>query len=114
MKSYESIECRTKEEAELALQQNSNISRDELVTLLLSLYEIEDVKWVQEQYQKYISNEDYWVASAAITGLGHLARISKSVEKDSMIHMLKDLCVERPELESKIEDAISDIDVFSQ
>ncbi|GLO63233.1 hypothetical protein MACH09_37410 [Vibrio sp. MACH09] len=58
MKSYESIECRTKKEAELALQQNSNISRDELVTLLLSLYEIEDVKWVQEQYQKYISGNN--------------------------------------------------------
>ena len=114
MKRYESIEHITKEQAELTLHNSSNISRDELVTLLLGLHEIEDAIWVHNQYLKYISNDDYWVSSAAITGLGHLARVSESFEKDSVVYLLKKLSNERPELESKIEDALNDIEVFSQ
>lgn len=114
MKNYESIEVVTKEQALAILDNISNISRDEIVQLLLGLYEIEDKQWVQDLYLKFIINDDFWVSSAAITGLGHLARVNGLPDKSKVVCALNNLCREKSELELKIVDAISDIDTFSE
>ena len=85
---------------------------EDLCLLLLAMSELENWRWVQEKYLTYLTHEDKWVASAAITGLGHLARLSGNLDKDKVISSLKKLESERPELIGKIEDSISDIEVF--
>ena len=51
-------------------------------------------------YLKYVNDEDRWIASAAITGLGHLARTSGQLDKDLVIATLTDLKV-RMDLKGK-------------
>ena len=109
MIEYEQLPIITKNEAEKKIKV---ADRDELCRLLLSICRLEDSKWIQNVYLKYISDEDKWVASAAITGLGHLARISGELEKDKVISALEDILKNKPELEGKINDTINDINVF--
>ncbi|QMV16763.1 hypothetical protein [Vibrio spartinae] len=110
MNKYESIPFQTKDEAIAVLDKAQ--STEELCVLLLGLCEIEDWEWVQEQYLKYIHDEDKWVSSSAITGLGHLARINGNLDKKRVITTLEQLAQNRPELEGKISDALSDIDIY--
>ena len=62
-------------------------------------------------YLEYIHDDDEWVASAAITGLGHLANFGQ-LNKNLVIKTLTDLAKVKPELKGKISDAISDIEGF--
>jgi len=85
---------------------------ENLCSLLIGISEIEDWKWAQDIYLKYLNDRDQWVATAAITGLGHLARISKNLEKEKVIGALEELSKNNPKLKGKIRDAISDINIF--
>ncbi|MCF6204642.1 MAG: hypothetical protein L3J59_13400 [Methylococcaceae bacterium] len=108
---YEQLPKITKEEAEAKLKVTYG---EELCLLLLSIYEIEDWKWVQDTYIHYVTNEDKWVASAAITGLGHLARITDELENGKVLDVLEGVSSSNPELEGKVSDAINDINMFSK
>lgn len=109
MMQYESIPSITKEDAEKKLQIAEG---EELCLLLLSLSELDDWQWVQEKYLLYIAHRDKWVASAAITGLGDMVRIAGNIEKDRVVNLLIDVAKSRQDLEGKIHDAISDINMF--
>lgn len=109
MSQYQSIPKISKANAEREL---SMAEGENLCLILLSLSEIDDWKWVQETYLSYISNSDKWVASAAITGLGQLARISGDLDKDRVVESLEQLSRINPSLSGKVQDSISDINMF--
>lgn len=92
--------------------QLKTLQGEELCLFLLSLSEVDNWKLAQDIYLKYINNEDKWIASAAITGLGHVARISKMLEKEMVVQTLKKTLAKRPELEGKINDTLNDILIF--
>ncbi|AUI85886.1 hypothetical protein BS333_05550 [Vibrio azureus] len=109
MSEYQRVTPVTKEAAEIRL----NLAKgEELCLLLLALCDLEDWKWVQNVYLKYIYDDDLWVASAAITGIGHLARVSGQLDKKIVVKSLTDLAAVKPNLEGKVCDTISDIDMF--
>ncbi len=109
MIQYEKLPQITKEQAEIKLK---NAQGEELCYLLLSMCELEDWKWVQDIYLQFVRDKNHWVAAAAITALGHLARIAGKLEKDRVIDILKDISNTRQELKGKAKDAISDINMF--
>jgi len=109
MNDYQSLPPFSREDAESKLRVAQG---EELCLLLLSLSEADDWKWAQETYLGYINNEDKWVASSAITGLGHLARIAGKIEKEKVINALNKVAESRKDLEGKIGDAMSDINMF--
>lgn len=86
---------------------------EELALLLLGLLELDDWEWVQDIYIKFINNKDIWVASAAIGGLGDLARIHGHIDKERVVKSLTNLANSREELRGKISDAVDDIDMFT-
>ncbi|OOE77141.1 hypothetical protein [Salinivibrio sp. ML290] len=109
MREYQSVIPVTKESAESAL---SSATGEELCLLLLALCELDDWEWAQDVYLRYIYDEDIWVASAAITGLGHLARVSGQLDKKTVLKNLSDLAKLKPKLEGKVYDTINDIQMF--
>ena len=109
MNKYESLPSVTRESAEYGLK---SAKGEDLCRLLLSLSELPDWEWVQEIYLKYINHDDRWVASAAITGLGHLARNAGKLDKSTVVDCLKEVAEANAGLEGKVQDALSDIDVF--
>ena len=109
MINYQKLPKLTPEET---IKKLNSSSGEELCLLLLSLSELDDWLWVQNTYLTFIGHNDKWVASAAITGLGHLARNCGNLEKEKVLTILKNTLTKRPELQGKIEDAISDIDIF--
>ncbi|WP_017662958.1 hypothetical protein [Baaleninema simplex] len=108
---YEDTPKLTKEDF---IIQVKNASQEELCLLLLGIYELNDWKWIQSTYLDYLKHQDKWVASAAIIGLGHLARVHGEIEVKKVVSCLEKVAQCRPELEGKVEDAISDINMFSK
>ena len=111
MSEYHSINLISKLEAKAKLEV---LEGEELCLLLLALSDLDDVEWVQSIYLKYVNDEDRWIASASITGLGHLARTSGQLDKDLVIATLTDLKKVRMDLKGKISDAMSDIEMFNK
>lgn len=109
MNEYEQIDSVTKTEAE---QRLCRADSDELCRLLIAISEIEDWQWVQGIYLKYLYSDDIWGASAAIKGLGDLVRISGCIDKRLVTEALSNLSHNNLFLQGKIEDALSDIEVF--
>ncbi|MDK1288395.1 hypothetical protein [Pseudoalteromonas umbrosa] len=109
MSKHQRVTITSKEYTETQL----NLAKgEELCLLLLGLCELEDWKWVQNIYLKYIYDDDHWVATAAITGLGHLARISGQLDKKTVVQSLTALIEIKPALEGKVRNTISDIEMF--
>lgn len=86
---------------------------EELTLLLLGLSELDDWEWVQDIYLNFVNDKDIWVASAAIGGLGDLARIHGHIDKKRVVKSLLNLANSREELRGKINDAVDDIDMFT-
>ncbi|MBQ4880115.1 hypothetical protein J8M21_23160 [Pseudoalteromonas luteoviolacea] len=109
MSKYQRVTPVSKEYAETQL---NLVTGEELCLLLLGLCEQENWEWAQSVYLKYIYDDDHWVASAAITGLGHLARISGQLDKETVVKSLTDLIEVKPSLEGKVHDTLNDIEMF--
>ena len=85
MSEYQSIHPVTQKDAEAKL----NVVKGEaLYSWFLAISELDDVEWVETVYLEYIHDDDQWVASAAITGLGHLAKFLVSLIKISSLKRL--------------------------
>ncbi|GHT69830.1 hypothetical protein AGMMS50239_37270 [Bacteroidia bacterium] len=82
--------------------------------LLLKLtFNLDSECWIQEICLRIIlSDRDENLCGLAITCLGHLARIHKTINKDKVIPLLNLLKSENKYL-SKIDDAIDDINDFT-
>lgn len=109
MKKYESLPRTNKEKAAIELE---TAQGEQLCMLLPGLSEINDWIWAQEQYLRFLRHSDKWVSSAAINGLGHLARLNGTLDKKRVVQELTGLKKDRPDLEGKIADVLSDIDMF--
>lgn len=107
---YEKLPKITKEQAESKLK---TVQGEDLCLLLLSMCELEDWKWVQDIYIRYLNSNDQWVLGAAITALGHLARIAGKIEKNKVIEALNKISSTNPMIKGKIDNAINDINMFA-
>lgn len=82
-----------------------------LAALAASLYE--DGEWAQEICIRLAVYEDSWVRSNAMTGFSHIARISGSLDKDSVKPVIeKCLGDEDSGVRAAAEDAKEDIQHF--
>lgn len=108
--SYEKIEPISRGEAEMALQ---GVDPEKTVLALLSLahYDL-DWQWVQERCLNSLGSSLPDVRMAAITCLGHLARIHRQIDRDRVLPALNHLR-SNPDLVGKIDDAIEDIELFT-
>jgi len=84
------------------------------VVLLLGICQWPDWRWVQSVYLHWMHHEDHWVAGAAITGLGHLARCARRMDKAIVVPALEALVQNRPAMAGKIENALDDIAMFTE
>lgn len=73
---------------------------------------LEDWRWKQDLCLEIMrSQKDPDLCGLAVTCLGHVARIHERIDKKTVIrelHLLED----KPYISCRIEDAISDIDMF--
>jgi len=88
------------------------VSQEELTLLLYGIAHIEDVEWVESIYLKYMFHDNKWIAFAAISSLGDMARISKFHNKHNVINKLKQLEKRNDEYKYRIENTLSDINIF--
>ncbi len=78
MKKYEKIKKIDKQEF---LVRQYSVSIENLTLLLYGISEVEDWKWVQDIYCKYLNHDDKMVVIASIKGLSEIARINKKLDK---------------------------------
>ena len=103
------IEPITRQEAEVAFA--SGVSRDMCMALLRLVYHDDDWQWIQDKCIELSGYPDIDVAGLAITCLGHLARIHRTLELEKVLPVLKELRA-NPELAGRVDDALSDIEIF--
>ena len=91
-------------------------SRDEICRALLGIYELGDEhwEWVQATYLQFLKHEDEWVACAATTGLGHLARVSRRIDHEMVVPALKQISERSLRMKGKVSDALEDIAMFAK
>lgn len=73
---------------------------------------LEDWLWKQDLCLEIMrSQKDPNLCGLAVTCLGHIARIHERIDKETVIRELR-LLEDKPYISCRIEDAISDIDMF--
>lgn len=106
---YENIPTITKDKF---IREYSSVTDEQLCLLLLGLDDSEDFEWLLNTYIHYLKHKNFWVASAAISGIGDLARKTKALDKNIIVKLLNDIAESRHELKSKVNDAIDDLNHF--
>lgn len=71
-----------------------------------------DLFWLQDQCMGLLHHEDYRVRGAALTSLGHLARIHGQIDRAKVEPVVRTF-LEDPVLAGRAEDALDDFDVFA-
>ena len=95
--------------AERALRSKKN---DQIIDALIRLaLHDREWKWVQKKCLQFLSHEDPWVRGAAATALGHLARIHKILDLETVLPPLQSLSADT-EMGDKARDALDDIKQF--
>jgi hypothetical protein len=99
----------TKNKAEkIFSQDNLNAIKNALVSI--AFYE-KDWRWCQNICLNFLDHPDNEVKNVAITCLGHIARIHNKLDRDLVVSKLEQL-LKNDALSSRIEDALSDIEIF--
>ena len=94
-------------------QEKEAISDPERLSLLLyGISEVDDWRWAQGIYYKYLVHPNKWVSVAAIKGLADLARTSRKLDKDKVYKRLKEIAKTNIDLRDIVEDTIDDIELF--
>jgi hypothetical protein len=70
-----------------------------------------DWKWSQIQCLRFLSHTNPSVSGLAATCLGHIARIHHMLDRDLVVDALRNR-LQDPEIGGRVEDALSDIEVF--
>jgi hypothetical protein len=70
-----------------------------------------DWQWLQDKCLALLRHHDVIVRGAALTSLGHIARIHGALDRGKVEPEIKRL-VDDPDLGGRALDALSDIDVF--
>ncbi|WP_162799154.1 hypothetical protein [Nocardioides sp. 616] len=71
-----------------------------------------DLLWLQGQCLDLLHHEDDRVRGAALTSLGHLARIHGQIDRSKVEPVVRSF-LEDPVLAGRAEDALDDFDVFA-
>ncbi len=99
----------SKKDAEkAALSKSASLICNALISI--SLYE-RDFLWAQDFVFKQIGSENDDVTSAAITGVGHLARIHRKIDVDKFVLEVQSLS-KNVKFAGLIEDVLDDIEMF--
>src|ERR1051326_2548243 len=70
-----------------------------------------DWRWVQSYCLLFLNHRDADIRGLAATCLGHLARIHRVIDLNIVLPELKKL-LKDPEIGGRVEDALSDIEIF--
>jgi hypothetical protein len=70
-----------------------------------------DWRVAEQQALRHLTHPDVWVRRNAATSLGHVARLSRDLDVDSVVPALKALLAD-PEVGGFAQDALDDIEVF--
>ena len=107
---YESVLPIAKEQAEKAFHGRD---AEEIVHALLSVtHHDADWEWVQDHCLGFLDSPLSNVRTTAIICLGHLARIHKELDRPKVLAALNPLRAD-PECRAHVEDAIEDIEMFT-
>jgi hypothetical protein len=99
------------EEAKESLKSDDPIRvNDALVRLT---YHDSDWRRVQDQCLQLVSHSDPVVKGLAVSCLGHLARIHKTIDTVKVLPLLSSL-LDDPDVGGRAEDAIDDIEMFAR
>lgn len=71
-----------------------------------------DWRWLEAKCLELLDARDADLRGAAISGLGHIARIHGRLHRERVQETLKALADNEPDFAGRIEDALSDFDVF--
>ncbi|WP_370336919.1 hypothetical protein [Parvularcula marina] len=99
--------ARTETEARLAAA-----DLEDLPLLLVSLPDMDEADWVEATCHAYLDHDDPWVANAAATALGHLARIHGRLDTEKTVAGIEAAKTRHPEMAGRMDDALSDIAFF--
>ena len=95
-----------------ALKIFSNGTIFEICDALVSIACFEqDWKWSQDQCLHFLNHCDPQVSGLAATCLGHIARIHRKLDKESVVSALK-MKLNDEKISGRIQDALDDIDRF--
>jgi hypothetical protein len=98
------------EEAKENLESNDSTRiNDALIRLT---YHNSNWQWVQDQCLQLLNHSDPVVKGIAVSCLGHLARIHKTIDTAKVLPVLHNL-LDDPDLGGRAEDAIDDIEMFA-
>ena len=76
----------------------------------ISLYE-KDGKWAQNKCLEFLGSENSEIKAVAVTGLGHIARVHRQLDKEKVLAALASNQYDVA-IAGQIEDAIDDINMF--
>lgn len=107
---YEELPPITHDQLEQALTRES--ADDAAVALLRMALNEPNWAWAEKKCLTALQDGRVPVRAAAVTGLGHLARIHRKVTKDAVVAALQNL-KGHPDLGGLVEDALEDILIFT-
>ncbi|RFB05011.1 hypothetical protein [Parvularcula marina] len=84
----------------------------DLPLLLVSLPDMDEADWVEATCHAYLGHDDPWVANAAATALGHLARIHGRLDTEKAAAAIEAAKTRHPEMAGRMDDALGDIAFF--
>ncbi|NQE68454.1 hypothetical protein NG2371_02912 [Nocardia gamkensis] len=73
--------------------------------------QVPDAAWVTDRALRLVDSPDFGVRAAAVTAVGHLARIHRAIDEERVVPVLRPMSNE-PEIAGRVEDALDDIAVF--
>ena len=85
---------------------------EDLPLLLVSLPDMDEADWVEATCYTYLGHDDPWVANAAATALGHLARIHGRLDTDKAVAGIEAAKTRHPEMAGRMDDVLDDIAFF--
>jgi len=77
-----------------------------------AFHSIHDAEWLQKIFIKQLTVPDVEVQGAAITCLGHLARLHRRIDVDSLIGPFQRIFADQPVLRGRLNDVVDDLQVF--
>ncbi len=101
----------TKDEFEELIQSNEPVSLCH--GIIDAAFHINDPKWLEDRFVVLAKNSNRSVSQAAVTAIGHNARINKFLSIDVITPLFRELFATYPSMRGIIEDAVEDIEMFT-
>jgi len=105
---YENFFFDNKHEVEGILNHGS--PEEKVGAIIGAINGVDDSEWLQEICLRYCHDSDFWVSKAAINGLGDIARLHRSLDKNRVVSVLGSIKDQR--LLPIVRQTIQDITFF--